>query len=232
MTRPAEPVALELRTRIGIDTGVVVVEAGSHVGGPAELVGVAGEPLRTGDRVARRRVAGRHPARPRDGDRGRRRRSRWTTRADAAPSAVRVLRTNASELPGLVGRESEAAELDALAETARHRVCMVVVTGPAGIGKSTLVDSVLAADGGASAVLRLRCDRRQSVTPLHPFRAALPELFDGDREPGERSIVAAIRDRWTDWPVLVVDDVDAADPSTIDVLAGLGRPAARAASWS
>ena len=211
--------APDLRTRIGLDTGVVVVEAGIRAGGPAELVGIAGEPLRTA-------TALRDDAAPGDIRLGR---ETAAAVADAieveldqrGARALRVLAPNASELPGLIGRESEAAELASLADAARHRVCMVVVTGPAGVGKSTLVDSVLAAHGGSPVVLRLRCDRRQSVTPLHPFRAALPELFVGDREPGERSIVAAMRDRWTDWPVLVVDDVDAADPSTVEVLAGL-----------
>jgi DNA-binding SARP family transcriptional activator/tetratricopeptide (TPR) repeat protein len=211
--------SIGLRTRIGIDTGVVVIEAGSDTGGPAELVGIAGEPLRAATVL-------RELAAPGDVLIG----SETAAAVAAAVEletmgqsvrAVGVLPTDGGDVAGLVGRESDAAELAALAVAAEHLVSMVVVTGPAGIGKSALVENVLAALGPERSVIRLRCDRRQSVTPLSPFRTELPELFDGDREPGERAVIAGLRERWTAQPVLVVDDIDVADPSTLDVLAAL-----------
>ena len=50
----------------------------------------------------------------------------------------------------------------------------------------------------------------------------LPELFAAGIEPSTRSILAALGDRWSGGvPVLVVEDVDAADPSTLDLLDAL-----------
>lgn len=68
----------------------------------------------------------------------------------------------------------------------------------------------------------LFCDRRHSATPLHPLRPALPELFEAGGEPTTRSILAALQRRWdAARPALVVEDVDAADPSTLDLLEAL-----------
>ena len=210
---------VRLRTRIGVDTGVVVVEAGSHSGGPTELIAIAGEPLRAATALRER-------AAPGDVLIGSETAAAVAAAVETEPAgeslrALRLVPTGSGDVAGLVDRESEAAELAALAADAEHKMTMVVVTGPAGIGKSTLVESVLAGLEHDRSVIRLRCDRRQSVTPLHPFRSELPELFDGDREPGERAVIGALRERWAGPPVLVVDDIDGADPSTLDVLNAL-----------
>src|SRR4051794_2270944 len=96
----------------------------------------------------------------------------------------------------------------------------VAVSGQAGIGKSAVVEG-FAAERFPEAVW-LFCDRRHSATPLHPLRPVLPELFDRGGEPTTRAILAALDGRWNPaLPVLVVDDVDAADPSTLDLLDAL-----------
>ena len=60
------------------------------------------------------------------------------------------------------------------------------------------------------------------MTPLHPLRPVLPELFDAGGEPTRRLVVTALRDRWGDGdPVLVVEDLDAADPATLDLVDAL-----------
>ena len=209
-----------LRTRIGIDTGVVVVEAVGQGGGTPELVGMAGEPLRAAaDALSAAAASGEvllgaetavavagaielEPAR-------------------VGTRAVRIRNTGQGDLPGLIGREGAAADLARLASDADHRICMITVNGPAGIGKSALVDTFLAELGETWSTVRVRCDRRQSATPLHPFRLVLNELFDDGREPSERAVVSGLRRRWTAQPVLVVEDVDAADPATLEVLEAL-----------
>ena len=99
------------------------------------------------------------------------------------------------------------------------RVCPVVITGPAGIGKSAVAETFLAGLDDSWSVVELFCDPRRSVTPLHPFRPVLPELFTTAAEPSARAVVAALRERWGQAnPVLLVDDVDSADPSTRQLL--------------
>ena len=119
----------------------------------------------------------------------------------------------------MIDREDALTELVAIAEHATTRVCPVVITGPTGIGKSAVAETFLAGLDETWAVVELFCDPRRSVTPLHPFRPVLPELFAAAAEPSARAVVAALRERWgTANPVLLVDDVDAADPSTRQLL--------------
>ncbi len=208
-----------LRTRIGIDTGVVVIEAVGQGGGAPELVGMAGEPLRAASALSEAAASGEvllgaetavavagaielEPAR-------------------VGTRAVRIRNSGQGDLPGLIGREGAAGDLARLASDADHRICVITVNGPAGIGKSALVDTFLAELGETWSTVRVRCDRRQSATPLHPFRLVLSELFDDGREPSERAVVSGLRRRWTARPVLVVEDVDAADPATLEVLEAL-----------
>ena len=112
-----------------------------------------------------------------------------------------------------------SAELVAIAEHATTRLCPVVITGPTGIGKSAVAETFLAGLDDSWSVVELFCDPRRSVTPLHPFRPVLPELFTVAAEPSARAVVAALRELWGPAnPVLLVDDVDAADPSTRQLL--------------
>lgn len=205
--------------RIGVDTGVVVIE-GRTGGATDELTTIAGEPLRAATRLRSAAEAGQVLVGPAtaDGVRDLVELEPTDLIADRSPAVVLGSRSaeRTDQAPsGLVGRDSALAELSAIAERAMTRVCPVVVTGPAGVGKSAVAETFLAGLDDSWSVVELFCDPRRSVTPLHPFRPVLPELFEGGAEPSARAVVAALRERWgAANPVLLVDDVDSADPST------------------
>ena len=78
--------------------------------------------------------------------------------------------------PGLVGRASELAELDAaLVAVAGGDVGLVVVEGDAGMGKSTLVRAWTDAIGPDAVVLQGRCDELGRDLPLQPVADALAD---------------------------------------------------------
>jgi predicted ATPase len=91
----------------------------------------------------------------------------------------------------IVGRERERAALrDAIATAAGGDGAIALVAGEGGVGKTALVESALAEDGGL--VLRGAADQR-SVRPYAPIVAALRAyrraVPDGLRAPGRcRSI--------------------------------------------
>jgi DNA-binding SARP family transcriptional activator len=207
--------------RIGVDTGVVVVEGASiGEGEQSELTGVVGPLLGSAARL--RAVA--EPWEVRLGP---------TTaaavehrfvvdRPDAATAiAVRDLERGPAWCgsEGLLGRSGDLAELAAIAATAESRLCAVQVAGPPGVGKSALVDAFVGRLDRSWSIVRLYCDARQSTMPLHPFRRPFPELFEGNAEPSSRQLIRALEQRWDSGrPVLVVEDVHAADPSTHETL--------------
>ena len=209
--------------RIGVDTGVVVIEGRSD-DNEGELTGIAGEPLRAATRLRAAAGPGQLVVGPStaDGVIGVVELARlepdlatspWLVGARLGPDRA------APSAPGLVGRESALAELRDLAERSTSQLCPVVVTGPAGVGKSALVDRFVDELGDAWSVTELFCDPRRSLTPLHPFHPVFPELFDGGAEPSARLVVNALRERCGGRrPVLVVDDVEAADPTTRELL--------------
>ncbi|HEU4840780.1 MAG TPA: AAA family ATPase, partial [Ilumatobacteraceae bacterium] len=205
--------------RVGVDTGVVVVEGA----GDGALGGIAGEPLRAATRLRALASAG-------DVLLG------ATTAAAVGDlvalqpfgtvpgvmlAGVLLDRGGAvAAADGLVGRDGAIAELAALAERAATQFVPVVVSGAAGIGKTAVVERFTRERGDAA--VWLFCDRRHHATPLHPLRPVLPEVFDAGGEPTARAVLTALRRRWSDdEPLLVVDDVDAADPSTLDLLDAL-----------
>ena len=210
-------------SRIGVDTGVVVIE-GRVDDGDGELTGIAGEPLRSATRLRTAAGPGQLLVGPSTaaGVAG----VVELTSLESAPGPPRWLvglrlgtdRPGLSS-PGLIGRDSALAELLALAERATNQLCPVVVAGPAGVGKSALIDRFVEELDDSWSVVELFCDPRRSVTPLHPFQPVLPELFVAGAEPSMRLVVNALRERWDGrQPVLVIDDVEAADPDTRDLL--------------
>lgn len=204
--------------RIGVETGVVVVEDE----GDGALGGVAGEPVRAAARLRALAAPGEVAL------------GESTAIAVADVVELRASVTNPdltvagvvidtgpdlTAAEGLLGREGAMAELRSLAERSRTQFVPVVVSGPAGIGKTALVERFARDLGGAVWVF---CDRRHHASPLHPFRPLVPELFDRGGEPTTRMVLRALDERFGDGhPLLVVDDVDAADPSTLDVLEAL-----------
>ena len=78
----------------------------------------------------------------------------------------------------MLGREGELEELRTAyrASLTGGRPVVALVSGESGIGKSTLVDSMLAElDGGPALVLRGRCYEREAI-PYKAFDAAVDEL--------------------------------------------------------
>ena len=99
---------------------------------------------------------------------------------EARPSGVQVMaalpgtRTSMwrrrSEVERLVGRDGELGQLHrALAQARAQGVHVVTVTGPSGVGKTTLIETFLeqAARGQDARVLRARCHHREKL----PFKA-------------------------------------------------------------
>jgi DNA-binding CsgD family transcriptional regulator len=136
--------------------------------------------------------------------------------------------------PGFVGR---GAELDALcqvlADAAGGRGGALLVTGDAGVGKTRLVQQACAQNVAAGTHLLLlsgACLPLSSMTvPLLPLRGAVRGLPAEERpglDVGSGGAVAAAEDfdqwltaRCVGRPVaLVVDDLQWADPATLDVL--------------
>jgi DNA-binding CsgD family transcriptional regulator len=117
------------------------------------------------------------------------------------------------ELTRLVGRTAEQEKV--MLAIGAHRP--LAVRGPAGIGKTSLVDEALAVAGrtvrvgGAVDFLMFR-----SLLPLE--RALGTSLVPGDPEAIVQDIATALG---TD--VLFLDDLQWADPETLRLLGGLGR---------
>ena len=78
--------------------------------------------------------------------------------------------------PGLVGRASELADLDAaLVTVAGGGAALVVVEGEAGMGKTTLVHTWADSIGHDAVVLHGRCDELGRDLPLQPVADALAD---------------------------------------------------------
>ncbi len=202
-----------LAVRVGVDTGVVVVEADAG----RELSGIAGAPLRAATRLRElgapgEVILGPSTAAAVDGV------VTTTARGDVFVAGTAIETSpERSAVGGLVAREAAFEELADLAARATTQFVPVVLSGPAGIGKSAVVERFVG-EHFPDAVW-LFCDRRHSATPLHPLRPLLPDLFTGGAEPGARAVLAALGARWGGpFPVLIVEDIDAADPSTLDLL--------------
>ncbi len=128
-----------------------------------------------------------------------------------------------------VERDRELAALhDAWSEAALGRGGMVVVSGEAGAGKTTLVQHF--SDGlDAARVLWGGCDPLSTPRPLGPFHDMAAELSEPTtrqlREAGApHEIFAAVyAELCADPALLVVDDLHWADQGTIDLLRFLLR---------
>jgi len=134
----------------------------------------------------------------------------------------------------ILERDRELAALRAAVAAARAgQGGGVAVTGDAGTGKSTLVESACTDASGASdrqlRVLRGVCDPLQTPRPLGPFRdiagaAGLgPLLRDDDTLLADvyEQLYEALRAEPT---VLVVEDLHWIDAASVDVLRFLARP--------
>jgi DNA-binding CsgD family transcriptional regulator/tetratricopeptide (TPR) repeat protein len=141
--------------------------------------------------------------------------------------------------PRLRGREPEQAILaDLIAATADGAAGVVLIDGPAGIGKSRLVQHAgrLAAERGL-VVVAARSDELDQVTPLGPLvtalRASEPAVLGGDDQllvPGLADqrlwlldqLHTALESAAAAQPVLIsIDDLQWADQATLQAVAAL-----------
>jgi DNA-binding CsgD family transcriptional regulator len=133
---------------------------------------------------------------------------------------------------GLLEREAELAAFEAALEAAERKVgSVMLISGEAGIGKTTLVQEVVERAGERGRVLVGACDDLLTPRTLGPFRdmqlgeaAPLRRVLDhgADRD----AVLGAVLEEFVDplRPTLVVvEDAHWADEATRDVLAFLGR---------
>ncbi len=132
----------------------------------------------------------------------------------------------------LVERDEPMAALSArLAATGPGAGRFVLVTGEAGIGKTTLVRAFCAAQAGAARVWWGACDALSTPRPLGPLydiartaRGELAAVMASDASRHERFAAALEALRWPLQPtIVVVEDVHWADEGTRDLLVFLAR---------
>ncbi|MGZ4638183.1 MAG: ATP-binding protein [Actinomycetes bacterium] len=134
--------------------------------------------------------------------------------------------------PHLLERDAELRALgEALNDAAAGRGAAVLVTGEAGIGKTTLLQTFLASVAGRARLLVGACDDLLTPRTLGPLRDAvtgrpgpLSEALteEPDRESLYQALLAELAQG--DLPtVLVVEDVHWADDATLDALRFLAR---------
>ncbi len=125
------------------------------------------------------------------------------------------------------------AALDVLAAAVRSatagRGSAVLVTGEAGIGKTSLVREFVERTGGRVKVLGGGCDNLVTPRPLGPLRDAAAgtggKLAAALRTGSTDAVYPAVVEELS-WPaptVLLVEDLHWADDATVDVLAYLAR---------
>ncbi len=140
----------------------------------------------------------------------------------------------AAPLPLLERDAARAVLHDALASAAAGAGRVVLVSGEAGIGKTTLVDRFLQ-DAGRATMLRGACEALftpHPLGPLHDIARDAPPLLreqlasrlhaDGDRP----LLFATVLDALARRPgptLLVLEDVHWADAATLDLVRHIGR---------
>jgi DNA-binding CsgD family transcriptional regulator/tetratricopeptide (TPR) repeat protein len=124
---------------------------------------------------------------------------------------------------------------EARGDAARGHGRVVVITGEAGIGKTSLVARFLRDLEGDARVLLGTCDDLSIPRPLGPFRdlvghvsPALGDALDGGAPPYEvHARLIAELERPPAPTVLVLEDVHWADEATLDAITVLGRRIAK-----
>lgn len=133
----------------------------------------------------------------------------------------------------MLERDAELSLLEQAAHSLRAgRGAVVLVSGEAGIGKSTLLEAFLTRLPDGVRVLRGWCDNLVNANPLGPLVEALrPQPGENLRTPelaaaeaGVPMVLAGLTARLGAGPtVLVIEDLHWADDATLDVLGHLAR---------
>jgi DNA-binding CsgD family transcriptional regulator/tetratricopeptide (TPR) repeat protein len=138
--------------------------------------------------------------------------------------------------PGILEREAELAVLAAaVRDAAAGSGSVVLISGEAGIGKSSLVEAVRSQLPAEGRMLAGYCDDLATPRTLGPFRDLVgsvgTELSQAVTDGSDRDrLLAALRAEldWADHPAaLVIEDVHWADDATLDALRYLVRRIAR-----
>jgi DNA-binding CsgD family transcriptional regulator len=125
----------------------------------------------------------------------------------------------------LLERDDHLAQLDRLLAGARAGSGrMVLISGDAGVGKTSLVRAFLERLPSSVRVLWGACDPLDAPRPLGPFRDMAPIAAALDDRHGRQDVLAALLAALEAQPtVMVVEDVHWADEPTLDALRFIGR---------
>jgi DNA-binding CsgD family transcriptional regulator len=126
----------------------------------------------------------------------------------------------------LLEREDQLAQLDRLLDEARAGSGrMALISGDAGVGKTSLVRAFLARLSASVRVLWGACDPLDAPRPLGPFHdmPTIAVSLDGQR--GRHDVLSTLFEALGDTrpTVMVVEDIHWADEPTLDALRFLGR---------
>ena len=151
--------------------------------------------------------------------------------SEAGPAAVRADLLRAfPQGPPMLEREDALQLLeDAVADASAGRGRVVLISGEAGIGKTSVVRAFLASHKGLRALVGT-CDDLVTPLPLGPLRDvasdAAPQLAEALESPAAGDVQRALLAELGRAPapaLLVVEDLHWADEATIDVLTFTGR---------
>ena len=153
-------------------------------------------------------------------------------------AAIRLERASMAEpVVAPLEREGDLRVLAAtFEEAAAGRGGIALVSGEAGIGKTTFVDHFLATRGRRARVLKGNCDALFTPSPLGPLhdiarqtRGRLLAQLEGEAPRG--AIFSTMLDLLSDGAqasLLVIEDMHWADEATLDLIKFLGRRIAQA----
>lgn len=130
----------------------------------------------------------------------------------------------------LLEREAQLQSLrDALREARSGHGCVALISGEAGIGKTSLVENFLQAQANSWRILRGTCDSLFTPRPLGPLHDIALQtggtLLQRLESRSDRNSIfsASLSELQSQPTIVVVEDIHWADEATLDLLKYLGR---------